>query len=127
MRQRLPFVDVFMPPSDPAQMVSFLKERLDESDVLELEAAARQERDSLQDGELVLPMHERGQLVSAHVPIVYGCSHACTFCIIPFRRGVERSRRVGEIVAQVPEPGGARCQGSDAAGADSRSLRQRHS
>ena len=101
MRQRLPFVDVFMPPSDPAPMVSFLKERMDEADVLSLEAQARTERDALQDGELILPLHERGQLVSAHVPIVYGCSHACTFCIIPFRRGVERSRRVGEIVAQV--------------------------
>ena len=101
MRQRLPFVDVFMPPSDPAPMVSFLTERMDEASALELEAQARQSRDALQDGELILPLHERGQLVSAHVPVVYGCSHACTFCIIPFRRGIERSRRVGEIVAQV--------------------------
>jgi hypothetical protein len=29
------------------------------------------------------------------------CSHACTFCIIPFRRGIERSRPVGEIAAEV--------------------------
>ncbi len=100
MRQRLPFVDVFMPPSDPAPMVSFLQERMDEADVLELEAQARESRDALQDGELILPLHERGQLVSAHVPVVYGCSHACTFCIIPFRRGIERSRPIGEIVAQ---------------------------
>lgn len=101
MRQRLPYVDVFMPPSDPSSMVSFLTERMDEAEVLQLEAHARQERDALQDGELILPRHERDQIVSAHVPIVYGCSHACTFCIIPFRRGVERSRRVGEIVAHV--------------------------
>lgn len=39
--------------------------------------------------------------VAAHVPIVYGCSHACTFCIIPFRRGVERSRPVDEIVNEI--------------------------
>ena len=44
----------------------------------------------------------RGQApVAAHVPVVYGCSHACTFCIIPFRRGVERSRSVEEIVNEV--------------------------
>ena len=100
MRKRLPFVDVFMPPSDPAPMVNFLRERRDEASALQHEARARESRDALQDGELILPLHERGQLVSAHVPVVYGCSHACTFCIIPFRRGIERSRRVGEIVAQ---------------------------
>lgn len=101
MRQRLPYVDVFMPPSDPAPMVSFLKARTDEADALDLDAEARRERDALQDGDFLLPPHERGQLVSAHVPVVYGCSHACTFCIIPFRRGVERSRRVGEILAHI--------------------------
>ena len=99
MRQRLPYVDVFMPPSDPAPMVNFLRERSDEADALQLEDASRQQRDALQDGELVLPLQERGQLVCAHVPVVYGCSHACAFCIIPFRRGIERSRRMGEIVA----------------------------
>lgn len=101
MRQRLPYVDVFMPPSNPEPMVDFLKERMDEAEVLQLESVARQKRDAMQDGELILPEHERGNLVTAHVPIVYGCSHACTFCIIPFRRGVERSRSVGEIVAHV--------------------------
>jgi tRNA-2-methylthio-N6-dimethylallyladenosine synthase len=35
------------------------------------------------------------------VPVVLGCSHACTFCIIPYRRGAERSRAVGEIIAEV--------------------------
>ena len=118
MRQRLPFVDVFMPPSDPAPMVSFLKERMAEADVLGLEAEARDRRDALQDGDLVLPLHERGQLVSAHVPIVYGCSHACTFCIIPFRRGTERSRRVGEIVAQVRSLAAQGVRGSYASWAD---------
>ena len=47
------------------------------------------------------PAHERGSLVAAHVPIVYGCSHACTFCIIPYRRGVERSRPIGQIAQEV--------------------------
>ena len=101
MRQRLPYVDVFMPPSDPDPMLSFLAERKDEAQALRREQRARQQRDALQDGELILPLHERGQLVTAHVPIVYGCSHACAFCIIPFRRGVERSRSLGEIVAHV--------------------------
>ncbi len=101
LRKRLPYVDVFLPPSEPAPMVDFLKSRMSEAEVLALEARSRAQRDELQDGELILPPHEQGSLISAHVPVVYGCSHACSFCIIPFRRGIERSRSVGEIVAHV--------------------------
>lgn len=101
LRKRLPFVDVFLPPSEPAPMVDFLRDRMDDAELLAYEAEVRQERDAIQDGDLILPIQESGNLVSAHVPVVYGCSHACSFCIIPFRRGVERSRRVGEIVAHV--------------------------
>lgn len=101
MRKKLPFVDVFLPPSEPAPMVDFLRDRGWESEVVEQEYAQRLQRESIQDGDLILPLHEAGNLISAHVPVVYGCSHACTFCIIPFRRGIERSRPVGEIVAHV--------------------------
>jgi tRNA-2-methylthio-N6-dimethylallyladenosine synthase len=106
LRKKLPFVDVFLPPSEPQPMVEFLKARMTEHELREIEARDRARRDAFQDGdfaegELILPSHERGNLISAHVPVVYGCSHACTFCIIPFRRGVERSRSVGEIVAHV--------------------------
>ncbi|MAS32989.1 MAG: tRNA (N6-isopentenyl adenosine(37)-C2)-methylthiotransferase MiaB [Anaerolineaceae bacterium] len=101
MRKRLPFVDVFMPPSEPGPMVTFLSDVHAEAEALEQETAAREQRDALQNGDLILPVQEQGALVSAHVPVVYGCSHACSFCIIPFRRGIERSRSVGEIVAHV--------------------------
>jgi tRNA-2-methylthio-N6-dimethylallyladenosine synthase len=101
LRKKLPFVDVFMAPSEPLPMVDFLKERGLEAELVEAELQARVQRDAVQDGDLILPQHENGSLISAHVPVVYGCSHACAFCIIPFRRGVERSRSVGEIVAHV--------------------------
>ncbi|MCU0465256.1 MAG: MiaB/RimO family radical SAM methylthiotransferase [Anaerolineae bacterium] len=101
LRKKLPWVDVFLAPSDPAPMVNLLRDKGWESEVIETEAITRLKRDAIQDGDLVLPTHETGSLISAHVPVVYGCSHACSFCIIPFRRGVERSRSVGEIVAHV--------------------------
>lgn len=97
LRQKLPFVDVFSPPSDPGPLVSFLSQ----GEVRTLETGETARRYQIMDGDLVLPRHKRGQLVSAHVPIVYGCSHACTFCIIPFRRGAERSRPVGDIAAEI--------------------------
>jgi len=97
LRQRFPFVDVFSGPSDPAPLVAFLTQgeaRAHESIRMADLAAA-------QDGDMVLPAHERGKLVSAHVPVVLGCSHACTFCIIPSRRGAERSRPAAGIEAEV--------------------------
>ena len=105
LREKLPQVDVFLPPSDPAPMVDFLRDRALETTLRGEDATARAARDELLDtldeGTLILPAQERHQLVSAHVPVVYGCSHACAFCIIPYRRGVEQSRPVGEIVAHV--------------------------
>ena len=102
LRKRFPFVDVFLAPSEPAPMVTFLNERGLEDELRVVEDDERSLRDAIQDEDaLILPAHERGSLITAHVPVVYGCSHACSFCIIPFRRGVERSRSVGEIVGEV--------------------------
>lgn len=97
LQKAYPWVDVFMAPSETRPLAEFLLQK----EAYQILHQETQQRFALQDGDLLLPAHERGSLVSAHVPIVYGCSHACTFCIIPFRRGVERSRPVGEISQEV--------------------------
>lgn len=95
--ERFPYVDVFSPPSDPAPLVEYLLRR-DERGLQQSETALRYQ---LQDEELILPLSERGKLVSAFIPIVLGCSHACTYCVIPYRRGVEQSRPPQEILREV--------------------------
>ncbi len=36
--------------------------------------------------------------VSRFVNVIYGCDKRCTYCIVPFRRGAQRSRPLAEIV-----------------------------
>jgi tRNA-2-methylthio-N6-dimethylallyladenosine synthase len=97
LKARLPYVDVFSPPSDPGPLISHLTQ----GEVHSLEDSETTRRFLMMDDELILPVAEQDKLISAHVPIVYGCSHACTFCIIPSKRGGERSRPVGDIVSEV--------------------------
>ena len=49
----------------------------------------------------------RGSAISAWLPIIYGCDKTCTYCIVPFSRGPERSRPFDEIVDEARALGAA--------------------
>jgi tRNA-2-methylthio-N6-dimethylallyladenosine synthase len=147
LQEQLPFVDVFMPPSDPGPLLVFLAGQTTDVQARALEDDSTWARHFLQDmsspeAAAIGLIHDPDQFasnsgsissvhliqelklsgareariqsvrhlslqgaapISANVPIVYGCSHACAFCIIPLRRGVERSRPVAEIVDEVQD------------------------
>jgi len=80
LKRRFPFVDLFLRPQqyDPL-----------------LQAVAEREGACLDDIGPLVTAHPK---VAAFTPIIHGCDKFCTFCIIPYRRGRERSRPIPEMV-----------------------------
>jgi len=93
LRERFDFVDVFLPPSDSDPLFSQL---VPPEDIGTGEAALLLSSED----EYRLPQGDSAA-VTAHVPVVLGCSHACTYCVIPYRRGRERSRPREDILHEV--------------------------
>ncbi len=41
--------------------------------------------------------------VKAWIPVQRGCDYRCTYCIVPFTRGPERSRKLADVVREVQQ------------------------
>ena len=83
-KARLPIVDHFVSPSAVDEVVALAPNPIYSID------------------EPALPVADwTNPPVSVHVPIQFGCNMSCAFCVIPLRRGKERSRPLAEIVDEV--------------------------
>lgn len=82
LRRRFPFVDVFARPQEFSPI---------------LEAVGVEET----GGEFWPTTFAAPDSVTAYVPVIHGCDKFCTYCIVPYRRGRERSRPVDDIRREV--------------------------
>jgi tRNA-2-methylthio-N6-dimethylallyladenosine synthase len=89
LRERFPHVDLFFNPSDFGELEKVAPEVSGLSDDLSQLPHYYQDPSTPESA------------VSAFVPIIYGCNFVCSYCIVPYRRGKERSRPMAEIVAEV--------------------------
>lgn len=98
LQKRFPYVDVFAPPSNITTVINYL---LETNRVKATEFRDRAQAILEDDFDFILPEEMRGNTVSAFVSIVLGCSHACSYCVIPLRRGKEISRPPEEILREI--------------------------
>jgi len=66
---------------------------------------SKQEINVLEKEELIvedMPV-KRDSKYKAYVNIIYGCDKFCTYCIVPYTRGMQRSRRHEDILKEVNE------------------------
>lgn len=66
-----------------------------------LSGEKRQFSNADSDGEIVegVPLRRDGG-IKANLPVMYGCDNFCTYCIVPYVRGRERSRKPEDILAE---------------------------
>ncbi len=60
--------------------------------------------------------------VSAFLTVQEGCDKFCTFCVVPYTRGAEFSRRAEQVAAEAQRLAGARGARGDAAGTERQCL-----
>ncbi len=93
VREKAPWVDVVMGTHNLDRVLDLLDHAEDWGPITEVV-------DELQAMPSSLPV-KREMAHSAWVTIQVGCNNTCTFCIVPSVRGVEISRRPGDVVREV--------------------------
>ena len=94
MEEKFPFLDLVIGTYNLSYfgdyLMRFLEDGIQTFDVWE---------EDLRLHKKVTPLRSSG--TNAWVNISYGCDNYCTYCIVPYVRGREKSREMGDIVAEV--------------------------
>jgi tRNA-2-methylthio-N6-dimethylallyladenosine synthase len=83
LRTRFPYVDVW---ARPQSFDVILRHLVPDSDL---------------GGEFWPDTFPKPKGPSAFVPVIHGCNKFCTYCVVPYRRGRERSRPIDDVAREV--------------------------
>ena len=89
-----PYVDIILGPDSYRRLPQLLERKIDDKkNIVDTQLSRYEVYDNF------FPSRKEG--INAWVSIMRGCDKFCTFCIVPFTRGRERSRTVNNIVDEV--------------------------
>ena len=94
IKMRYPYVDIIFGTSSIHKLPSLLYDKIEKG-----------KRIFCRDGNEYkvaegLPIRRENKF-KAWVSVMYGCNNFCSYCIVPYVRGRERSRRLEEVVSEV--------------------------
>ena len=94
LREKFPFIDIVFGTHNLPRLGEFIdRKRAQKKAVVEVSEAREETEDH------IAPV--RTSYPNAWVNIMYGCNNFCTYCIVPYVRGRERSRRAEDILSEV--------------------------
>ncbi len=96
LMRRIPELDLVMGPQYANRLEELLERVADGEQVVATEQIEIPE-------DITKP--RRDSDISAWVNIIYGCNERCTYCIVPYTRGVEQSRKPEAILQEIQELG----------------------
>lgn len=94
LKEKFPFIDILFGTHNLFELKALIeRKRMQKKTVVSL----LEERGETEDG--ITPV--RTSYPNAWVNITYGCNNFCSYCIVPYVRGRERSRRAEDILREV--------------------------
>ncbi len=83
LRERFPYVDFFCKPQQFDDLLKYAQKQVEPVSQPSIATDPK--------------------LPTAFVPIIQGCNNFCSYCIVPYRRGREKSRLVDDIIRQIEQ------------------------
>lgn len=95
IREKHPYIDIVFGTHNMNDLPKMLTNYYGKQDI----EVYSKEGDVIEFGNL----YKRDSKISAWVNIMYGCDKFCTYCIVPYTRGKQRSRKSEDIIKEVNE------------------------